>query len=269
MNKAIFITVRTGSKRLPKKCLLKIKGLTVIQHLIRRVKKSKLANIIVLCTTKLKEDDILCKIAKKEKIKCFRGSVNDKLERWMGAAEKFNVDFFVTADGDDLFCEPVLIDLAFKQYAKKNPDFIYGDGVKGVDVPCGAFTYAIKTKSLKKVCEIKGTKNTEMMWVYFKNTGLFDCQKLEGVQAAHKRPEIRMTLDYPEDFEFFKNVIENLSKEKKEFDLKDIINYLDRHPKVIKVNQGLQNKFRNNQKQKTTLILKNKYKGLIVKNKNR
>jgi len=252
---------------LPNKCLLKIKGLTVIQHLIRRVKKSKLADVIVLCTTKLKEDDVLYKIAKKEEIKCFRGSVADKLERWMGAAEKFDVEFFVTADGDDIFCEPTLIDLAFKQYMKRNPDFIYGDGVRGVDVPCGAFTYAIKTKALKKVCEIKGTKDTEMMWVYFKNTGLFDCQKLTGVQAYYKRPEIRMTLDYIEDFEFFKNVIENLSKEKKDFYLKDIINYLDRHPEVIKINQGLQNKFRDNQKKEIKLVLIKEYNGLISKNK--
>ena len=203
--KAIFITVRTNSTRLPKKCLLKIKGLTTIQHLIGRVKKSELSDFIVLCTTKLKEDDILHKIAEKEKIKCFRGSVLDKLERWRGAAEKFKVEFFVTADGDDIFCEPVLIDLAFKQYMKKSPDFIYGDGVKGVDVPCGAFTYAIKTEALEKVCKIKDTKDTEMMWVYFQNTGLFNCQKLEGVPDYYKRPEIRMTLDYLEDFRFFKN----------------------------------------------------------------
>jgi len=264
MKKAIFITVRTGSTRLPKKCLLKIKGLATIQHVIRRIKRSKLGEIIVLCTTHLKEDDVLCKIASKEKIKYFRGSVTDKLERWRGAAEKFNVEFFVTADGDDIFCEPELIDLAFKQYEKDKPDFIYGDGVKGVDVPSGAFTYAIKTKALEKVCEIKDTDDTEMMWVYFKNTGLFNCQKLEGVPLFYKRPEIRMTLDYPEDFEFFKNVIENLSKEKEEFDLKDIIDYLDRHPEVVKINQNLQNKFRNSQKRKTSLILKKEYKRSIT-----
>ena len=255
--KAIFITVRTNSTRLPKKCLIKIQGLTTIEHLIKRVKNSKLFDIIILCTTELKEDNILCQIAQKEKIECFRGSVFDKLERWRGAAEKYNVDFFVTADGDDLFCEPELIDLAFKQYIKKDADFIYGDGVKGVDVPCGAFTYAIKTKALKRVCKIKNTKNTEMMWVYFKNTRLFNCQKLENIKSFYKRPEIRMTLDYPEDLEFFKNVINNLSKEKKEFYLKDIINYLDKNPKVIKINQHLQNKFRKNQEDRKQHLVVN------------
>ncbi|KPJ57010.1 hypothetical protein AMJ49_03150 [Parcubacteria bacterium DG_74_2] len=260
MKKAIFITVRTGATRLPKKCLLKIQGLTTIQHLIRRVKKSKLADIIVLCTTELKEDNVLCEIAKKEKIECFRGSVLDKLERWKGAAEKFNVEFFVTADGDDLFCEPELIDIAFKQYEKNKPDFIEGKGLA-----CGAFTYGIKTKALQKVCEIKGTDDTEMMWVYFKDTDLFNCEILEGVDKIYKRPEIRITLDYPDDFKFFKTVIENLGKIKKDFSLRDVIKYLDQHPEIIKINQYLQKKFEKRQKEKTKLILKKEYLKYVPK----
>jgi len=263
MNKAIFITVRTGSTRLPKKALLKIKGLTTIQHTIRRVKKSKLANIIILATTQLPEDDILCEIAKKENIEYFRGSTKDKLERWLKTAEKFKVEFFVTADGDDLFCEPELIDLAFKQYKEKKPDFIEGDGVKGVDVPCGAFGYAIKTDALKKVCIIKDTTDTEMMWTYFKDTNLFNCQKLEKVPTIYKRPEIRMTLDYPEDLKFFKTVITDLGKQKKYFNLKDIIRFLDKNPEIVKINQFLQNKFRTNQKRSTKLKIKNKYKQYV------
>ena len=53
--KAIFITVRTGSTRLPQKALLKIHDHSTIEHLIKRVKRSKLADIIVLCTTNLPE----------------------------------------------------------------------------------------------------------------------------------------------------------------------------------------------------------------------
>ena len=112
---AIFITVRSGSTRLPNKATLKINGVPTIEHLIKRVKNSKLADVIVLCTTTLPEDDILCQIAEDNNIKYYRGSVKDKLERWKGACEKFNIDFFITADGDDLFCEPTLIDLALNE----------------------------------------------------------------------------------------------------------------------------------------------------------
>ena len=44
--KAIFISVRTGSVRLPKKALKKIVGKSTIEHLIGRVRKSKLADMV-------------------------------------------------------------------------------------------------------------------------------------------------------------------------------------------------------------------------------
>ena len=72
MNKGIFITVRTGSTRLPNKSILKIYGKYTIEYLIERVKESRLADEIILCTTSKLEDDILCRIATKNNIKYFK-----------------------------------------------------------------------------------------------------------------------------------------------------------------------------------------------------
>lgn len=247
--KSIFITVRSGSTRLPNKATLKINGKTTIEHLIDRVKNSKLSDSIILCTTTLPEDDILCDIAKSNNIKYYRGSVKDKLERWKGACRKYNVDFFITADGDDLFCEPKLIDLAINQYKNTNADFIKTD-----EVVCGAFTFGIKYTALKKVCEIKDTDDTEMMWVYFTDTGLFNIENLQNIPKKYKRKDIRMTLDYKDDFNFFKNVIEHFNK--KTFGLDDILSYIDDNPEVSKLNFYLEQNWSENQNKNIKLILK-------------
>jgi len=246
---AIFITVRTGSTRLPNKALLTINGKTTIEHLIDRVKKSQLSDKIVLCTTTLPEDDALCAIAVKNNIYYYRGSVEDKLERWNGAAKRHNVDFFVTADGDDLFCEPELIDLAFKQYKEDKCDFIKADGVV-----CGSFTYGIKTSALKKVCKIKDSDNTEMMWVYFEDTGLFKVRELENVPDEFYRSDIRMTLDYQDDLLFFKEVISSFDTI--EFSLRDIISLIDKKPEIKEINLYLEDEWKSNQLKKTNLALK-------------
>ena len=118
----IFISVRTGSSRFPQKAIKKINGKATIEHLIERLKESKYAEKVILCTTELQEDDILCDIARKNNIEFFRGSSPDKLSRWLGATEKYNVDFFVNVDGDDIFFDAGLADVCFKQYLKtKNP----------------------------------------------------------------------------------------------------------------------------------------------------
>jgi len=251
MIKAIFITVRTNSSRLPKKALLEITGKPTIEHLIDRVKRSSKADAIVLCTTILKEDDILCEIAERNGIYFYRGSVKDKLERWREATVRFGVEFFVTADGDDLFCEPELIDLAFGQYEREKPDFIEGN-----DLICGAFTYGIKTSALREVCRIKDTDNTEMMWVFFTQTGLFKTEVLKNAPSIFMRPEIRMTLDYEDDFKFFKKIMEYFSDKKDFFNLRDILKFLDKHPEVVKINQYLHQRFLDNQKANVELVIK-------------
>lgn len=252
MNKAIFVTVRTGSSRLPKKALLEINGRTTIELVIDRAKRSSKAQIIILCTTKLKNDDVFCQIAQKNGIAFFRGSAEDKLMRWKGAAEKFEVEFFVTADGDDLLCDPELVDLAFEQYDRSGADFI-----EGKNIPCGGFTYGIKVSALNKVCEIKDSTDTEMMWVYFTDTGLFKTETLGNIPEILQRPEIRITLDYEDDLKFFTVIFEHF-KDEPNFLLRDVIVFLDKNPGVIKINQYLQERFLNNQKSKTKLMLKKK-----------
>ena len=208
-----------------------------------------LLDTVVLCTTTLPEDDILCEIAEKNNIFYYRGSVEDKLERWLGACKKYDIDFFVTADGDDLFCEPKLIDCAFEQFEKNDPDFLMKTGII-----CGAFTYGIKYTALQKVCEIKDTSDTEMMWTYFEDTGLFNINQLAKIPVEYMRSDFRMTLDYEDDFKFFTNIIEYFNG--KTFGLMDILSYIDKNPYVSKINIHLQSEWTANQKKRTKLILK-------------
>jgi spore coat polysaccharide biosynthesis protein SpsF (cytidylyltransferase family) len=251
MKKGIIITVRSASSRLQEKCYEKILNRCAIEYVIDQAKKSNLADVIVLCTTQLTEDDRLCKIASDSGIEFYRGSVKDKLERWRGACLKYDIDFFVTADGDDLFCDPKLMDLAFEQY-EKSQDSI--DFIKSDDVVCGSFTYGIKSKALYRVCEIKDTTDTEMMWVYFTETNLFDVKELENIPKIFLRKDIRMTLDYQQDLDFFKNVIEHFGNNN--FTSRELFEYLDSNKSVIEINYFLENMWKQNQINKTNLILK-------------
>ena len=253
MKKAIFITVRTESTRLPNKSMLTINGIRTIEYVIDRSKTSKLADDIVLCTTVNSTDDMLCQIAEEKGIKFFRGSEQDKLDRWQKAAHKFDIDFFVSADGDDLFCGVELIDLVFERLGKEDFDFIEWDNTF---LPCGAFSYGMKVDALNKVCDIKDSNDTEMMWVYFTDTGLFKVTKLNFAPDLFNRPGIRMTLDYEDDFKFFEKVIGDFAKEEKDLTLRNILKYLDENPDVVKINQYLEEAYIENQKNKIHLDLK-------------
>ena len=66
-NFGIIIEARIGSSRLPNKILKKIGRISILEFLIRRVKKQNKIDKIILATTKKKEDYKLVKIAKKKK----------------------------------------------------------------------------------------------------------------------------------------------------------------------------------------------------------
>ena len=250
MLKAILIPVRSDSSRLPKKALVKINGLSTIEHLIQRVKRSKKADKIIVCTTTLQSDDEICTLAEKNGVNYYRGSVEDKLNRCLEAAIKYDVDYFVNVDGDDLFCEPELIDLAFEQYELENHDFVKSDEEKMV---CGAFTFGIKTSKLKEVCANKNTNDTEIVWLSFLEDETINSSLLQNVADTYYRPEIRATLDYEEDLFFFETIIKHFwNQNKKDYTLKDIISFIDNHPEVALINEHRKTDWLNNQKRLNT-----------------
>jgi spore coat polysaccharide biosynthesis protein SpsF len=252
MNLGIFITCRNGSTRLFNKCNLKFfKKISYIEYILQRTFKIKKKCKKILCTTKKKIDLNLVKTAKKFKIESFRGESKDKLSRWLNAAKKFKIDFFITIDGDDPLFDPQLIDKAFNQYLISKPDFI-----QGKNLICGLFTYGISTQALAKVCKIKNTKDTEMMSVYFTDTGLFNCEELKNVNKKFYRDDIRLTLDYPEDHLFFKALINKFKNKKKFFGTKEILNIVNKTPELLKINKHRIKEWRNNQLKNTNLLLK-------------
>jgi spore coat polysaccharide biosynthesis protein SpsF len=261
MKGAIFVTVRSKSSRLPNKAMLEIKSRPTIQHVIERAKRAALADIVVVCTTDQPEDDQICKLAEQCGVAMFRGSESDKLARWLGAARQYQVDYFVTADGDDLFCEPALNDLALTQFKNGQADFIHSSRV----IP-GAFTYAIRTSALEKVCQIKDTEETEMMWTFFTRTGLFKVEELSGELAPYIRDGVRITLDYQEDFNFFKEVFDALYEFDPSMPLKNILLYIDSHPEIAKINSAFNEAWSANQARNTNLLLKPQYQYLLKPN---
>jgi spore coat polysaccharide biosynthesis protein SpsF (cytidylyltransferase family) len=248
-NSAVFITVRTASTRLPNKCLLKINNKTVIEHIIYRAKQIKNVDKIILCTTTDKADDILEKIGLQNKILVFRGSIKDKLQRWKDACEFYEIESFVTFDADDLFCEPKLNEIALCQLNNNGVHFIHSDNV----VP-GAFTYAIKYEALKKVCSIKDTDDTEMMWPFFMDTGLFNIKNLQADNLnEYSSNGLRITLDYIEDFHFFKEIFKKMKIINNSISLTEIIKFLDYNPDLKNLNYFREKEWANNQKNKINL----------------
>jgi spore coat polysaccharide biosynthesis protein SpsF (cytidylyltransferase family) len=76
----------------------------------------KLLDDIVLATTTNSEDDRLILIAKKMKIKYFRGSENNVKERVLLASRKFSADIICQVTGDCPLIDPILVEQLINSY---------------------------------------------------------------------------------------------------------------------------------------------------------
>lgn len=234
MKVAILITVRMKSSRLPGKALLKIKGKPAIEHLIDRLKLAKLPDLIVLCTSTHPDDAVLVDVARTSHIEYFRGSEDDKLDRYLNAALEYGLDFVVVTHGDNIFYEPGIIDGVIELHLRAKADYITCTGL-----PLGTSPQGIKFEALERVCQIKDETDTEVWEGYFTNAGLFEVEYLEVAEEL-RHPEIRMTLDYADDYEFFKQIFDRLYSPGKVFSLRDVISLLGDNPGLMDINRNAQ-----------------------------
>jgi spore coat polysaccharide biosynthesis protein SpsF len=247
--KAIFIAVRMKSTRLPKKALLKIRGRMVIEHLIDRMKMSKMADLIVLCTSTNPEDAILAEVAVKNGIKGFQGSEDDKLERFLEAAKIYGVELMAAVDGDDILCDAVYIDKTFQKLIDTDADMVKCD-----KLPLGIACNGLKIEALKKVCQMKAENDTEVWGGYFTGNSIFNVVDLEVADPVLARPDIRLTLDYIEDFKVFEAVFNELYIPGSVFSLKEIVALFNKHPELLEINKQVHEQYLKGIEKKVQMI---------------
>ena len=233
-----LITGRLKSTRLPKKLLLEIKGKPILSHMIDRIKMSRSIDEIVICTSSEEQDLPLLELSNKNHVKCYRGDPDDVLKRLLDAADHYNLDYILNITADCPFVDPVYADLIYEKFIETNADLI-----RQLDLPHGAFSYGIKVSALREVNKLKNSSDTEVWGRYFTDTGQFKVIDLDVANSFHKRPGLRMTLDYPEDFEFFKRVFDELY-DGRVFTLDQILKLLDDNPEIKAINEGCGKEFK-------------------------
>lgn len=233
-----IIQARTGSKRLPNKMFLKILGRPILWHVIERVKASKLIDEIVIATTRAKEDKKILKLAKKLKLKCYQGKINDVLDRFYQAAQKFDAQTIVRITPDDIFEDPTIIDLLIRTFIKAKGKYDYVSNTINQTYPEGIDAEVFSFEALKKAYrEAKKSSEREHVTPYiWKNTQKF---KIKKVDYKKNISFLRWTVDYPQDLKFAREVYQRLYRKKRIFLMKDVLNLLKKEPNLQKINQGI------------------------------
>ena len=230
MKYVISITVRMKSTRLPKKVILKIKGKRYIDHLIERLKLAKRPSEIVLCTSILKEDDFLIDIAKEHKIKFFRGHPDDVMLRIYNGAKENNADVLVSTTGDNAFVDAVFMDKMIEFFEENNADYVFCD-----DLPIGSTSHIVRMTTMEDAIKRKDVVDTEIWGGYLNRPEIYKVFEFKVSDPLYHHPDLRLTLDYPEDYELFNKIFNELYKEGEIFSFEEIMTLLKKKTELLKI----------------------------------
>jgi len=233
-----IIVVRNTSTRLPQKALKKILGVETIVLLIRRIKRCKNLDCIVLATSNEESDDIFEEIAKKEQVYLYRGSKNNVAERFYKAAEKFSIDHIVRVTGDDILRDEIMIDKAIKSHLFESCNVTFTR-----NMPYGCASEIFSFKTLETILEtVKEPANTEYLEYYLENDRYFS--KNQVFSDYKNFDHIRLTLDYEEDFRLFEKIFTYFeSVGEKNFTVEMVIEWLAANKHLLEINSKMKTKF--------------------------
>lgn len=229
MKTGTLIVARLGSQRLPRKHLLPLGDARAIDQLIRRVRG--VAPVTVLCTTTLEGDDALANAAQENGIAVFRGSAENVPARLLLAAREHGLDFVAVVEGDEAFVDRDALETMLAEYTKY--DYVVTEGF-----PIGAHILGMRTSTLETICGATGLdeQNTDGWGRYLTETGWFRGAELRPSAEELQRPDYRLTLDYPEDYELLRAVYQRLYQPDAAIALADVLALLDRDVALRELN---------------------------------
>jgi spore coat polysaccharide biosynthesis protein SpsF len=111
-----IIQARMSSSRLPTKVMIDIAGKPILQHMLERLRRATSLDGVALATTVDPSDDILERFCKKQDLPCYRGSLQDVLDRYYQAANQFRADVIVRLTADCPLIDPDVLDLTVSAF---------------------------------------------------------------------------------------------------------------------------------------------------------
>lgn len=240
MRTVAVIQARMGSSRLPGKVLMQLGNRSVLQRVMERVSTASLVDEVMVATSVLPGDDGIWRECARLGVRCFRGSEQDVLARFHGAAEAAGADHVVRITGDCPLFDGSVLDSMLAKYRGTDPAADYMSNVAVRRFPRGLDAEVFSRAALHKAAaEAKEPHQREHVTPYFyENPGLFRLGSFEGTEdlSAH-----RWTLDTPEDWAFMERVHEALSGAFGDsYGTGEVLELLRRHPEIFRLNSGIQ-----------------------------
>ncbi len=238
-----LIQARMGSTRLPGKALLVAAGRSLFAHLVERLRAATTLDKIAVATTTSERDDAIIIEAEALGIGVFRGSEADVLERFRGAAERFDAATIVRVTADCPLMDPAEVDRVVSAYVARRDalDYAANQGPGQRRGPLGLAVEVFSRAALERAAaDARQRHQREHVtpFLYDSASGM----RAEVLAFPRDLSHFRLTVDTPEDFAVVRPVLEAVDGLPDAFALRTAVRFLAEHPEIAIKNSAVRQK---------------------------
>lgn len=222
-----LLQARMSSTRLPGKVLQPILGKPMLQCQLERLSRVKSFDKLVVVTSVETIDNVLQRFCDSMSVPCFRGSLDDVLDRFYKAALAYAPDHVVRLTGDCPLIDPELIDRVIDFHLAGGYD--YSSNCLEPTFPDGLDVEIVRFGALERAWHeaVLPSQREHVTLFINKQPDLF---RVGTLKATENFSHLRWTVDNPADLEFVRHVYEGLYPANPCFTTADILGFLHAQP---------------------------------------
>jgi spore coat polysaccharide biosynthesis protein SpsF len=231
------LACRNNSRRLYGKPLQLLETVTVLEYIINNLQRRPEISDIVLAISEEPGNEAFKALAEKRKLKYVLGDDRDVLSRLIKACEHAGGDIVYRVTTESPFGYLEGLPEAVKSHQQNDADYtMHGK------LPDGVMFELIKLDALRKSYQQGEFRHrSELVTLYInEHPEIFKINVLE-VEEAWRRPDYRLTIDFPEDLILCRKIIRHFGGDDKYIPYKDLIEFLDENPSLRNLVEDINN----------------------------
>lgn len=234
MKTVAIVQARMGSTRLPDKVMKPIGGVPMIELLLARLARADEIDEIVVATSVDSRNQALVDYVSGLGYRCYQGSENDVLDRYIQAAKTVQADVIVRITGDCPLVDPALVDEAIRRFRAADVDYL--SNTSQPSYPDGLDTEVFSFTALQRAgAETDKPYDHEHVTPYLRESGEF---RQAALQNAEDLSALRWTVDESADFEVVTNVFAHFAPDI-HFSWQEVLELQRSQPQLFSANQQI------------------------------
>ena len=214
------------STRLPGKVLMDLAGRPMLSQQLRRLKRCREADEIVVATTGNPSDDPVAALAVAEGVRCFRGDEHDVLSRYVGAAREARADIVVRVTADCPLIDPEQTDQVTRELEFNAGSCDYSANILGRTFPRGLDVEALFRDTLERTHRLAHSPAAREHVTWFIYTERPELFLLRPVFDSENNSDLSWTVDTAEDMMLIRRLYDELGVADRVVTYREVLNHV-------------------------------------------